>query len=97
MQFTWHLAIIIGAILIGVCMFQKGEKTPNMSDEQLKEAEMYRNYSYLLFAIAAAVAIYYYFSNAQQKASMCGGGHYKGYMHGGCLHGKATMCGKPHY
>jgi len=81
MQFTWHLLVIIAAVLIGVCLFQKGEKNPNMSADQMKQADMYRIYAYILWAIAIAVAIYcYYFQNKSKKARMCGGGHYRGYM-----------------
>ena len=79
MQFTWHLLVIIAAILIGVCLFQKSEKNANMSDDQLKEADMYRNYAYILFAVAIIVAVYYYYIQGNVKASMYG---YK----------KASMC-----
>ena len=94
MQFTWHLLVIIAAILIGVCLFQKGEKSPDMSAEQMKEADMYRNYAYLLWGVAIAVALYYYYiQNNNQKATMCGGGYNKAYM---CA-GKANMCGAKMY
>ncbi len=95
MQFTWHLIVIIAAILIGVGLFQKGEKTPNMSGDQMKEADMYRNYAYMLWGVAVAVAVYYYYiQNRTQKANMCGGGGgpYRGYMGSG----SANMCGKAH-
>ena len=83
MEFSYHLLIIIAAILLGACLFQKGEKTPGMTAAQLKEADMYRNYAYALFALAAVVAIYYYYVQNNQraqmhsyKARMCGGRHY---------------------
>nr|QBK87646.1 MAG: hypothetical protein LCMAC201_05590 [Marseillevirus LCMAC201] len=72
MKFTWHLLVIIAAVLIGACMFQKGEKNVDMSDSQLKDADMYRNYSYMLFAVAIAVAVYYYYVQNYVKAHMDG-------------------------
>ncbi|KKL14662.1 hypothetical protein LCGC14_2513410 [marine sediment metagenome] len=40
----------------------------------MKEADMYRNYAYILFAVAIIVAVYYYYiqvSGIYVKASMC--------------------------
>ena len=91
MQLTWHLLVIIAAVLFGVCMFQKGEQTPNMSDSQLKEAEEYRMWAYVLWAVAAGVTGWWYMNVNRQKATMCGAGHAHHY--GNMHHGKATMCG----
>ncbi len=74
MFFTCQLFVIIAAVLIGAYLFQMGEKNDGMSDEEKKNADMYRNYSYLLFGVAVVVAMYYYYvqNNNNQKASMCG-------------------------
>ncbi len=105
MKFTWNLIFIIAAILFGMFFFQKGEKTSGMSGSQIKDAEMYRNYAYLLWGIAIAVALYYYYIQGEAvtaempygwKANMCGCaagmGSGKAYMCGV----KAPMCGGEH-
>ena len=82
MQLTWHLLVIIASVLIGVCLYQKGEITLSMSAEQAKDAKMYRTIAYLLWGVAVVVAVYYYYIlNNTQKATMCGVPH------------KAYMCG----
>lgn len=92
MQFSWHLIIIIAAILIGVALYQKGIYTPSMSPEQAVYANMYRQYAYALWGIAVAVAVYYYYINSKsRKASMHGGLSQYATMHHGVK--KAYMCG----
>ena len=95
MHLTWHLILIIAAVLLGACLFQKGEKNPNMSDAQVKEADMYRNYSYLLFGIAVVTAVYYYFIMPKSKKSRMNG--YNHYGNGNSYTNHANMCGKAHY
>ena len=105
MKFTWHLIFIIAAILFGMFLFQKGEKTSDMSDSQIKEAKMYQNYAYLLWGIAIAVALYYYYIQSEIKAEMpygcaAGMGSGKAYMCGvkaPMCGGKASMCGSKMY
>lgn len=87
MYFSWHLAVIIVGVLIGFYLFQKGQTTANMTLEEQQNAAMYRTFAFVLWGIAIAVALYYYYINRdKQKASMCGA---KAYMHGN----KAHMCG----
>ena len=94
MQFTWHLIVIIAAILFGICLFQMSGKSADMTADQVKQADMYLNGAYILWAVAVAVAFYYYFMMGEEvfaKASMpgCGCGEGKASM----CSGKATMCG----
>lgn len=89
MQFTWHLLVIIVAILFGACLYQRSYISSGMTPDKIKMAEMYRSYAYLLFALAIIVGIYYYFIQPHaQRATMCGA------MYG---NQKANMCGASHY
>ncbi len=73
MQLTWHILVIVAAIFIGAVLFQRGEQNANMTDAQKKEANMYRNLAYLLWGIAVAMIIYYYYiQNETQRANMNG-------------------------
>ena len=73
MQLTWHILVIVAAIFIGAVLFQRGEQNANMTDAQKKEANMYRNLAYLLWGIAVAMIIYYYYiQNQTQRANMNG-------------------------
>lgn len=79
MKFTWHLLVIVAAILLGVCLYQRGQQTVDMTSEQVQEAGVYRNYAFVLWAIAIAIALYYYYVQGQsvfgRKANMCGKAH----------------------
>ena len=95
MEFSWYLVFIIAAILFGMLMFQKGDKTSDMNDAQIKDAGMYRNYAYLLWGIAVAMAFYYYWIQGESmfKANMCGCGAGMGSGYANMCGGKANMCG----
>ena len=87
MQLTWHIFVVIAAFLIGVCLFQKSQKNPEMSPEQVKDADMRRMLSYGLFAVSIGLAVYYYSQMEKQRGTM---------YHYGTMCGKAHMCGIPH-
>jgi formate-dependent nitrite reductase membrane component NrfD len=83
MQCSWHLVVIIAAILIGACLFQMSETNANMTSDQAKQATMYRNWAYALWVLAAVMVVYYYMmQGGAQKARMCGGGYQQAYMCG---------------
>ena len=73
MQFCWHFLVIVTAVLFGMCLYQKGEMTPDMSADQAAEAVMYRNYAYMLWGFALVVIIYcYYVHRESYTANMYG-------------------------
>lgn len=83
MQLDWHLIVIVTALLLGICLLQKSEQMKDPADAQT--AMYYRNFSYVLFVVAAVVAVYHFFFMDQPisvRAYMCGG--------------KAHMCGLRH-
>lgn len=84
MEFNIYLLLIGVFAVAGIILFQMSRSMAGLTIEQQKTADMYNNLSYLAFAIAGGIAIYYYLYE-YQSANMCGGTH------------KAYMCGRGHY
>ena len=85
-QLSWHLLVIVAALLLAGCMYQKSTMVNNPFEQE--QAQMYRNYSYVLLGVAAVVAVYYYYLNgskASMRGYMCGADH------------RAQMCGARMY
>lgn len=61
MQFNWNYIIIVVAILAGVYFWSKSSCLMTVAGADNTTAKQYRNYSYLMFIIAAALAVYNYF------------------------------------
>ena len=84
MKLNVHLVIIIVAVVLGLLLLRMGRDSAGMNLEQRAAAERYRMYSYLLFAVAAGIAVYHYMLEGKKA-------HRKGKM----SHGKkAYMCGR---
>lgn len=81
MEFNIYLLLAIVAAVAGVILVQMGIPSVDMSSEQSKSADLYRNYGYLSLGVAVILGMYYYYEQ-RQSANMCGGMH------------KAYMCGR---
>ena len=86
MELNPYNVTILVALVLGVILFYMGNDLRNtMTVAERTRADMYRKYSYVLFAIAAGMAIYCYYmkNNKSRKGKMS--------------HGKrAYMCGLRH-
>lgn len=82
LELSWHLLVIVVALLLAGCLYHKS--TTANTPWELQNAQMYRNYSYVLLAVAVVVGVYYYYlhgNKASMRGYMCGGTH------------RAPMCG----
>lgn len=71
-----HLIVILVAVVLGLFLLNMGRESSGMNLEQRTTANRYRTIAYVLFALAAGVAVYYYVLNGKKmykkKAKMCG-------------------------
>lgn len=67
MILTWHVLVIIGLLIIGFCLYRKGETTRDMSVEKINRAKMSRNWAYFMWGSAIVIAVYYYYIKNTKK------------------------------
>jgi len=86
MKLTWHLVVIIIAVILGFCFWHKGAEKDDMTEKQKKDGEMNRRVAGALWGIAIGVfAIWLYKLNNKQLGNMCGGG-VRAFMNGNTNH-----------
>jgi len=86
MKLTWHLIVIVVAVILGFCLWHKGAEKDDMTDKQLHDAHLYRRVAGVLWAVAVGVfAVWLYKLNNQKLGNMCGGGM-RAFMNGNTNH-----------